>query len=66
MSHEWEQLNKSKPLWMRKREDVTNEKNLVKQCLEMCAEIAKKKKDVYKQFYEQFGKRMKLGVQMNF
>mmetsp|Transcript_21863 Transcript_21863/g.42627 ORF Transcript_21863/g.42627 Transcript_21863/m.42627 type:complete len:83 (+) Transcript_21863:170-418(+) len=24
MSHEWEQLNKNKPLWMRKREDVTN------------------------------------------
>ena len=25
MSHEWEQLNKNKPLWMRKSEDVTNE-----------------------------------------
>merc|ERR1712043_77387 len=25
VSHEWEQLNKSKPLWMRKSEDVTNE-----------------------------------------
>merc|ERR1712062_353787 len=24
-SHEWEQLNKNKPLWMRKSEDVTNE-----------------------------------------
>ena len=23
--HEWEQLNKNKPLWMRKSEDVTNE-----------------------------------------
>merc|ERR1712159_282847 len=25
VSHEWEQLNKSKPLWMRKAEEVTNE-----------------------------------------
>merc|ERR1711943_163221 len=25
VSHEWEQLNKKKPLWMRKSEDVTNE-----------------------------------------
>merc|ERR1712138_81854 len=25
VSHEWEQLNKNKPLWMRKSEDVTNE-----------------------------------------
>jgi len=25
VSHEWEQLNKSKPLWMRKSEDVTND-----------------------------------------
>merc|ERR1712160_166648 len=25
LSHEWEQLNKNKPLWMRKSEDVTNE-----------------------------------------
>jgi len=25
VTHEWEQLNKSKPLWMRKSEDVTNE-----------------------------------------
>merc|ERR1712093_602844 len=25
VSHEWEQLNKNKPLWMRKTEDVTNE-----------------------------------------
>merc|ERR1719463_115112 len=25
VSHEWEQLNKDKPLWMRKSEDVTNE-----------------------------------------
>jgi molecular chaperone HtpG len=25
VSHEWEQLNKNKPLWMRKAEDVTNE-----------------------------------------
>merc|ERR1712238_562455 len=24
VSHEWEQLNKNKPLWMRKSEDVTN------------------------------------------
>merc|ERR1712046_531674 len=24
-SHEWEQLNKNKPLWMRKSDDVTNE-----------------------------------------
>merc|ERR1719301_521692 len=23
--HDWEQLNKNKPLWMRKSEDVTNE-----------------------------------------
>merc|ERR1711967_53716 len=25
VSHEWEQLNKNKPLWMRKSEEVTNE-----------------------------------------
>merc|ERR1711869_132541 len=25
VSHEWEQLNKNKPLWMRKSEDVTND-----------------------------------------
>merc|ERR1711975_199604 len=25
VSHEWEQLNENKPLWMRKSEDVTNE-----------------------------------------
>merc|ERR1711939_449116 len=25
VSHEWEQLNKQKPIWMRKAEDVTNE-----------------------------------------
>merc|ERR1719326_1347122 len=25
VSHEWERLNKNKPLWMRKSEDVTNE-----------------------------------------
>ena len=25
VTHEWEQLNKNKPLWMRKTEDVTNE-----------------------------------------
>merc|ERR1712166_1456717 len=25
VSHEWEQLNKNKPLWMRKSEDVANE-----------------------------------------
>merc|ERR1711934_1062554 len=25
VSHEWEQLNKNKPLWMRKSEDVTNQ-----------------------------------------
>merc|ERR1712176_1740066 len=37
------------------------EKNLVKKCLEMFAEIAEKKDD-YKKFYEQFGKCLKLGV----
>jgi len=36
-------------------------KNLVKQCLEMLADIAETKDD-YKQFYEQFGKCLKLGV----
>ena len=36
-------------------------KNLVKKCLEMFAEIPKKKYD-YKNFYEQFGKYLKLGV----
>ena len=36
-------------------------KNLVKECLEMFAEIAEKKDD-YNKFYEQFGKCIKLGV----
>ena len=36
-------------------------KNLVKKCLEMFAEIAKKKDDC-KKFYEQFGKCLKLGI----
>merc|ERR1711964_442238 len=36
-------------------------KNLVKKCLEMFNEIAKKKDD-YKKFYEQFGKNLKLGI----
>ena len=36
-------------------------KNLVQKCLEMFAEIAEKKDD-YNQFYEQFGKCLKLGV----
>ena len=25
VSHEWDKLNKNKPLWMQKSEDVTNE-----------------------------------------
>jgi len=25
VTHDWEQLNKNKPLWMRKAEEVTNE-----------------------------------------
>ena len=36
-------------------------KNLVKECLGMFAGIAEKKDD-YKEFYEQFGKCLKLGV----
>merc|ERR1712202_68157 len=36
-------------------------KNLVKECLEMFAEIAEKKDD-YKKFYEQFCKNIKLGI----
>ena len=36
-------------------------KNLVKQCLEMFAEIAEKKDD-YKTFYKQFGRCLKLGI----
>ena len=27
VSHEWDQLNKNKPLWMRKSVDVTNEEH---------------------------------------
>ena len=37
------------------------EKNLVKKCLEMFAEIAEKKDD-YKTFYKQFGNCLKLGI----
>merc|ERR1712217_760974 len=37
------------------RETLQQNKNLVKKCLEMFAEIAEKKDD-YKKFYEQFGK----------
>ena len=36
-------------------------KNFVKKCIDMFAEIAEKKDD-YKEFYEQFGKRLKLGI----
>eukprot|EP00972_Heterocapsa_arctica_P079657 11737011-Heterocapsa_arctica.AAC.1 len=39
----------------------TTKKKLVKKCLEMFAEIAEKKDD-YKRFHEQFGKRLKPGV----
>ena len=27
MTHDWEQLNKNKPLWMRKAEEVTTEES---------------------------------------
>ena len=40
-------------------------KNLVKECLGMFAGIAEKKDD-YKEFYEQFGKCLKLGVHGDF
>ena len=33
-----------------------------KKCLEMLAEIAEKKDDDYKKFYEQFDKRLSLGI----
>ena len=36
--------------------------NLAKKYLEMHAEIAEKKDDDYKKFYEQFGKNLKLGI----
>nr|P27741.1 RecName: Full=Heat shock protein 83; Short=HSP 83 [Leishmania amazonensis]AAA29250.1 heat shock protein 83 [Leishmania amazonensis] len=36
-------------------------KNIVKKCLEMFEEVAENKED-YKQFYEQFGKNIKLGI----
>ena len=36
--------------------------NPAKKCLEMLAEIAGKKDDDYKKFYEQFGKRVSLGT----
>ena len=36
--------------------------NLAKKYLEMLAEIAEKKDDDYKKFYEQFGERLKLGI----
>ena len=36
--------------------------NLAKKCLEMLAEIAEEKDDDYKKFYEQFGKRLSLGI----
>ena len=36
--------------------------NLAKKYLEMLAEIAEKKDDDYKKFYEQFGKRLSLGI----
>ena len=40
--------------------------NLAKKYPEMLAEIAEKKDDDYKKFYEQFGKRLKLGIHRNF
>lgn len=36
-------------------------KNIVKKCLEMFDEVAENKED-FKQFYEQFGKNLKLGI----
>ncbi|KAK7199308.1 heat shock protein 83-17 [Novymonas esmeraldas] len=36
-------------------------KNIVKKCLDMFDEVAENKED-YKQFYEQFGKNIKLGI----
>ena len=40
--------------------------NLAKKYLEMLAEIAEKKDDDYKKFYEQFGKRLSLGIHKSF
>ena len=40
--------------------------NLAKKYLEMLAGIAEKKDDDYKKFYEQFGKRLKLGIHKSF
>merc|ERR1712093_413311 len=74
VSHEFEQINKNKPIWMRKPEEITKEeylqktnilktikKSITKKCLELIQELADDSEQ-WKTFYEQFSKNIKLGI----
>merc|ERR1712054_639475 len=53
VSHEFEQVNKNKPIWMRKPEEITKEEY---------SSFYKILTNDWEKFYEQFSKNLKLGI----